>query len=780
MVAREESDGVIAMYDYIRRTKILSGDLFSRLLKSRDIEDENKFLHPKIEQLNDPFLFDNMRIVCERVRSAVQTGQKITVYSDYDADGTCGAAILMGVLRELGANADNYIPDRFSEGYGTNPLAIQRIADSGTKLIITVDCGIKSVEDVELARENDVDVIILDHHECEDLPATPYIINPKVPGESYPYKCLCGAGIAFQFARAIIPDKAYKFADIAAVATIGDIVELTLDNRIIASVGLEKFRKQPNPGLAMLAKSASIDMSKISTYNISFGIVPRINSAGRMENARIAYDLLSIDDEAKLSNLADKLCALNDVRREAQARIIDECTVKVKSECNMLRTAFITVAGENWEKGVVGLAAQAISDKFYRPTLVLSESDGMLTGSARSIEGVNVYNVLKHAEHLFHKFGGHAQAAGLSFKSEHLAEVRSILNDAMEQMYGQHIFRRKLFYDEVLEVEEATRELARKIEQMNPFGMGNPEPVFLLPDVQINSATHIGKGDHVKFDIASGGAHLQGIRFSCKHLPIQNKTTDLAGRLTLNEFRGKSDAQFVALDYRQGLPVCDITLNFIKEISALCDLIETPTAYCISKDEREFNDLLHERMSASPLGTLLIAGSESGIASLDIEGLEECTFSPGYSVDIPAYSADNTICLTSAPTSGLDNYTSVLLCGSFVHAGRAELTLLSKELYNSLRREAAGYALSDAELGKILKAVSHCEVGFLSFGAAGKHFAALCNAPYKKVMCALFILCEEKLLNLKKRDRIYFNPTEVGGQPGRTRRALATLLPKMS
>ncbi len=767
------------MYDYIRRTKIYDGDLFTRLMKSREVQDETDFLYPKIEHLADPFTFDNMNIVCERVKKAVASGEQITVYSDYDADGTCGAAILMGVLKDIGANANNYIPDRFSEGYGTNPLAIQKIMQNGTTLIITVDCGIKSLDDVELAKNSGVDVIIMDHHECEELPDTPYILNPKVPGESYKFKGLCGGGVAFQFARAMLADDAKKYVDIAAVATIGDIVDLVDDNRIIASVGIKKLKSKPNVGLEVLAKHAKIDLSKLKTHGISFGLVPRINSAGRMESAHIAYDLLTKTQEEQLESLAGKLCELNDVRREAQNRIISECNSKVQREYNLLNKGFIVVSGKDWEKGVVGLAAQSICDRYYRPSLVLSESDGILTGSARSIEGVNIYNVLKKAGDYYEKFGGHAQAAGLSLKIENLDIVKDILNESMAEMYGEDIFRRKLFYDETLGVSEASAELAKKISLMEPFGMGNPEPVFLVPDVTIKAAKLIGSGEHVKFEIHGDDEILSGVKFSCKYLPEENNLTEVAGRLSLNEFRGQQSAQLIAMDFRQGMPSSDISLNVIKEITAFARVLQNPSEYNICKNEDDFCDNVISDMSRSPIGTLLIVGSESGARSIDMSKVYESRYSPEAAFNIPEFCADNAMCMTSTGSAHLKNFRNLHLCGSFVHASLSKTVLLSKNLYNMLRREAAEYYVTDRQLEHVFKATSGIKDGFSSFSEAARHIAKVANAPFKKVLCALYILCEEKLLNVNKYDKMYFNPAESGRQIGLTRRAFDTLLPNM-
>ena len=302
---------------------------FARLLVGRGIADIRAFLHPKKDDLHDPFLFKNMQISCDRIKKAIKNHEKIAVYADYDADGICSASILCSALRENGALVSPYIPDRKTEGYGTNPDAIRKICEKGFSLIISVDCGIRSVDDVALAKSFGTDFIILDHHETGDLPDTPYIIDPKAEDEVYPCRELCGAGVVFKTVSALFGEKMMKYIDLAGIATIGDIVSLTGENRVIASLGIEKLKYDPNPGIEALCRAAGIEMEKIASRQVSFGIVPRLNAAGRLSHAKFALELILTNDRDKREKLALWLNNLNAERQSKQTDIFTEAAAQV-------------------------------------------------------------------------------------------------------------------------------------------------------------------------------------------------------------------------------------------------------------------------------------------------------------------------------------------------------------------------------------------------------------------------------------------------------------------
>ncbi len=478
------------------------------LLRERGISDEDLqgFLFPSASALHDPFLFVNMGRVVQRIRRAAASRECIRIYGDYDCDGVSAAAILYLTLKKLGADASVYIPDRATEGYGTNREAFQKIIDGGASLIITVDCGIKSVEDVAYAKERGADVIVLDHHECGPvLPDTEFLINPKAPFETYPCRELCGGALAFKLAEALLGEEAFCYLDMAAVATIGDMVPLLGENRVIAALGMEKLKKEPAPGLRYLAEVSKIDVTGINARKIAFSLVPRLNAAGRMTHGSDAFKLLTEEDERICLALAKELDLQNKKRQTIQKKITEEAVLRARQQKNRAETRLLVSCQKGWDKGVLGLAAASFVQTFCRPALVLSESEeGFLTGSARSIPGVNLYRILLTCADKYLNFGGHEMAAGLSLKAADMEEVERRLNEAAKKEYGDEHFLRTLYYDRELDQKSATLKLAKELALLEPFGMGNEEPVFLIRGFVPDSVTKMGKGEHLKIRAGAG------------------------------------------------------------------------------------------------------------------------------------------------------------------------------------------------------------------------------------------------------------------------------------
>ena len=347
--------------------------LTAQLLASRGVntaDEANVFLYPDIDQLHSPFLFQNMQKCVQRIERAIQKEEKITVYCDYDTDGTTGAASLILYLEGRKAKAAYYTPDRHSEGYGMNMPAIDAIADDGCGLIITIDCGITNIDEVAAAKRRGVDVIITDHHECQKkLPDTPYIINPKMQGSSYPYRHLCGAGVVFKLIEALGGRaEALTYIDLAAVGTIADIVPLTGENRVIAKYGLKKLREDPGTGLKLLAQAAGLDMEKLNAYHISFGIAPRLNAAGRMDTAKTAIELLiSKEENDEGRRLAAKLDDLNTERKSIEKQILDEAKEMILSDGDLNDKKAVLLYKEGWNTGVIGIVASDLVESVSRP-----------------------------------------------------------------------------------------------------------------------------------------------------------------------------------------------------------------------------------------------------------------------------------------------------------------------------------------------------------------------------------------------------------------------------
>lgn len=478
-----------------------------------------RFLHPGPEQFHDPLLLPDMSEAVQRIKLAIEAAEKITVFCDYDADGTTGGCALYLYLKSAGADVHIMTPNRHKEGYGLNSSAVEQMAEAGCKLIITVDCGITNVEETMLARSLHMDVVITDHHECGPvLPGTPYIINAKRPDSVYPDVNLAGCGVAFKLIHALssLAD-AMRYIDLVAVGTITDIVPLLGENRVIAHMGLAKMRKNPSAGVAALAQAAGIGLEDISSFNISFGLGPRINAAGRMDTAEAAIDILkSTKPGAELSLSAQRLCALNDARKKDVEDILADAEAMIEAGGYHSDPA-ILLAQSGWNAGVTGIAAAKIAEKYTRPC-VLFGGEELLIGSARSIEGINIYEVLSLFADRYEKFGGHSQAAGLTIAPEILDGLRRDVCEHIAAHYNDSAFVRQKPYDMALNTEDITRELVENIKRLEPFGQSNEKPAVAVLGGVVKSYRFVGKvgQPHLKFVIGQNGKKIDAVAFYYK------------------------------------------------------------------------------------------------------------------------------------------------------------------------------------------------------------------------------------------------------------------------
>ncbi|WP_066647553.1 single-stranded-DNA-specific exonuclease RecJ [Christensenella timonensis] len=513
--------------------------LTARLLCARGItsvEAARLFLNPGVSQLNDPYLFRDMHDVVSMVRHTIAVKGKICVYGDYDADGTSACAILYQVLKKLQAKVECFLPDRMEHGYGLSSDSIEKL--QGTDLLITVDCGITNVAEIARAKELGMKTIVTDHHECPPvLPKADFIINPKCPGETYPYHDLCGAGVAFKIAQALLGKDALAYIDLAALATIADIVPLQGENRAIAALGLQKINSDPNPGIAALIAQACPKRNEIDAQTVSFVLAPRINAAGRISTARIAFELLSDTNESKLEQLAKKLCELNTDRQKRQEKVVNEAMEMVGDPDDR---KIILLYKEDWDIGIVGLAASKVTEAFMRPTVLLggTETDGIFTGSARSIDGVNIYEALQSQAQFYEKFGGHAGAAGLTIRQEHLEQLTSRLDSYMNEHYTEEIFRPVKYYDMEIGTGDINNRLIGEFDRLRPFGHKNEQIEVLVRKVQVRDIRPIGEDRHAKFRIGEGGHAVNGVVFGMQAADVPSQA-DIVGVLNVNTFDNK-------------------------------------------------------------------------------------------------------------------------------------------------------------------------------------------------------------------------------------------------
>lgn len=752
--------------EYARKAgvgRVIAGMALAREIQPEQLKD---YLNPRKEMLYDPMRFKNMPAVVKRIRESIAKEERITVYADYDADGTSACAIMKLCLEQLGADVDTYIPDRFTEGYGTNPNAIRALAERGTKLIITVDCGIRSNDDVDLARSLGMDVIISDHHECGDLPNTPYILNPKMPGETYPCGELCGAGVAYKIARALMGEKADEFLDLAGFATIADIVPLRGENRVIASLGLKLLREDTRAAFADLARSSGIKPEDIGSYEVGFVLAPRINAAGRLEHGDLALELYTTQNASRRWELAEKLTGLNAERKSRQRLMVDSAKEYVRENLCLADTRVIVVAHEDWDLGVVGLVASALAETFNRPCVVLSDSGEngeYLTGSARSIQGVDIYSVLSSMSRIYTRFGGHEQAAGLTFPKDKLMEFTRGINEYALRNYDAGAFVRVLTYDEQINPADATTSLLRTIERFEPFGEANPRPVFLIRG-EVVPRVRVMRGQHYKFTLED----LDVVKFYAEDTPEEGEKVDVLGELSLNTFRGATTVQMIvsnismiqgdAMKYNQA----QYMRTFIQEIMGLMDIRENPRDFNVYKGEPGFLKELRSDLS-EPIGTVIICNSYLGAKKMQ----ELITDGADISKDgVPSDTAENAVCYNAKNAEALSNYKNIYLIGACALARKfpGAKILLTKDMYQEYVDEAREY-FADREtmreyIAALEKALSNREsydalsdlLRDTSFIAAGEEYT---DTDLKRVWLIVNIFSQLKLLKIKKGDKIH-------------------------
>lgn len=521
-------------------------DHIAPLLIARGADTPEKamaFLHPAQSDLNSPLLLCGMEKALVLIRDAIARHAPIVVYGDYDCDGVCATAILIETITRLRGKVRAYIPHRKTEGYGLNENAVRQLAQKGA-LLITVDCGITSVSEVTLAKELGVQVIVTDHHTPqEELPPADAIVHAALG--DYPCKTLCGAGTAWKIACALEDRIVYESMDLAALATIADMVPLLEENRVIAALGLKEMEKPLHPGLHALLRIAGIDPgSAISGTQAAFQLTPRINACGRMDTAMIALELLLTRDFSKAEMLANTADKLNAQRKNVEQRIFEMADEQVQ-KMNLCDDRAIIVEGENWESGVVGLAAGRLAERYGYPSVALSREDGVCVGSARSASGVDLYQALYECRDLFVRFGGHKQAAGLTIEEKNIPAFRERLTEAVRKQLGDRVPMPETVYDSELTLCDVTVPFIQSLEALEPFGMQNPAPVYLLKDAEVLAARAVGADmSHLKLLLSQEGVQRDAIAFHMgARAGVIHGQSDLAVTPVVNAFRGKISAE---------------------------------------------------------------------------------------------------------------------------------------------------------------------------------------------------------------------------------------------
>ena len=524
------------------------------LLFQRGIKDESslkKFLEPSLEDLHDPYLLHDMDKAVDRIRQAVEQGELILVYGDYDADGMTSASIVKESLEQLGAECLVYLPNRFTDGYGPNASVYKYfIGQQGVSLIVTVDNGVAGHEAIDLAQSMGVDVIVTDHHSMpEVLPDAYAIVHPEHPEADYPFKHLAGCGVAFKLACALLEEVQVELLDLVAIGTIADMVSLTDENRIMVQYGLEVLRNTQRIGLQELFEIAGISSSDITEETVGFQLAPRLNALGRLADPNPAIDLLTGFDDEEVHEIALMIQEKNEERKEIVQSIYEEAKSLVDPNKSVQ-----VLAKEGWNPGVLGIVAGRLLEELGQTVIVLNIEDGRAKGSARSIEAVNIFEALDPHRSIFLAFGGHAGAAGMTLEVEQLDALSEILETYVKDKGIAAKGKSRLYLDEELDLESLSLDTVKSFEKLAPFGMDNQKPVFYIRDFQVENARSMGAGDsHLKLKISKGTANFEVVAFGqgAKATEFaQTKQLELAVTLSVNQWNGQTTLQLMMVDAR--------------------------------------------------------------------------------------------------------------------------------------------------------------------------------------------------------------------------------------
>lgn len=510
------------------------------------------------EPLSDPFLLKDMDKAAARITRAVDNMEKIAVYGDYDADGVTSTAMLYSYLETRGADVIFYIPQREGEGYGMNMGAVEYLKEQGVSLIVTVDNGISSVQEVARANELGIDVVVTDHHRPQEiLPDGVAVVDAYRPDDTSPYKHFSGVGIAFKLLMALedgagdVEDLLEAYSDLAAIGTIGDIVPLTGENRTLIRAGLERLSQSDRPGVQALLENAGIAGKVLTSTNVAFTLVPRINATGRMGAPERAVRLLISGYEEEAEVLSEEICADNEERRRVEAEIAEAAFADIEAK-GYMKDRVVVVDGENWHHGVIGIVASRVTERCGKPCMIISRGETEAKGSGRSIEGFSLFEAICACGDLLIKFGGHPMAAGITLKPENIEAFRKRINQYAAEHFPQ-MPTQTVTLDCKLNPAALSVSMAQSLTQLEPFGNGNPQPVFGLFNMELSNVTPVGGGGHLRLTLEKNGAVITAMRFNTKpeELPYHiGDKIDLAVQLEAREFRGQPSLTVIVRDMK--------------------------------------------------------------------------------------------------------------------------------------------------------------------------------------------------------------------------------------
>ena len=526
--------------------------LLATILVNRYIIEQGqikKFLEPKRNDFYDPYQMPDMEIAVERIMKAIENEEKIIIYGDYDVDGITSVTVLKSFLEERGIKVGEYIPNRLEEGYGLNKKAIDKIVKDGNQLMITVDCGISAIEEVDYANQLGIETIITDHHEPgNELPKAIAVVDAKRKDNKYPFRNLAGVGVVFKLIQALgmrmgLAEKEYlKYLDIVCIGTISDIVPLVDENRVIVKLGLKLVEQTKNLGLKSIIQSSGYN--QIDSNTVSFGVAPRINACGRMGHQEEALKLFLATDENEVSELTQKLNEYNKIRQETEKNIYNEAVEEIEKN-KLYDKNTIVVMKENWHHGVIGIVSSKITELYFKPSILLCEEGENGKGSGRSIPGFDLYEALTKCKQSIDKFGGHSMAIGINIKKDKFEEFKEELEKIAEEQNIKEIVP-ILKIDAQIRLDDINKEMVESLKQLEPFGEENKMPVFAFRNLKINSIRALSEGKHLKLTLKDNKNIVNAIGFNLGELSNEYKIgdkVDVVGNLEINTFNGVSNIQ---------------------------------------------------------------------------------------------------------------------------------------------------------------------------------------------------------------------------------------------
>lgn len=540
-------------------------ETIARVLANRgftSLKEAQPFFNPSLDQLHDPFLMKDMDTAADRIIANIKSGNPVLVFGDYDVDGTTGAAVLYLGLKTFGGNPVTYIPDREAEGYGLSKKGIDTAKEAGSNLIITCDCGISAFEEIAYANSLEIDVIITDHHTPgETIPEAFAVLNPKQDDCSYPFKGLCGGGVAFKLISAIAEkmDKSFdQISGLLSLITLGtaaDLVPLKDENRSLVFFGLKQMKSPSSVGLSKLLTLANLSDKVPSVGQLVFGVAPRINAAGRLGDANRSVQLLTTKDENTAHDLARELDDENKRRQQIQAAVVEDAILKVNAEIDLVNDKAIVVWGGDWHPGVVGIVASKLKEEFHRPAVVISLNNHAVgTGSARSVKGLNLYSALTKVQSELEGYGGHPMAAGLTIKKEKLKTFRDAFVEVANAWLSDADLKPEITLEGELQLNDISPRLMDFLDKLAPFGPGNMRPKFYAKQVEVSGAPKvIGDGSHIRFTAKQKGSAYNAVGFNLsEHYEdlITGNPVDLAFVVEINEWNNQRDIQLNVRDIR--------------------------------------------------------------------------------------------------------------------------------------------------------------------------------------------------------------------------------------